>query len=42
MRALTDTTDILTLTNELKLKILLTSVSRNTDSVSEVSVKCHT
>jgi len=42
MHEITDTTDILTLTNELKLKNLLPSVSRSTDSVSKVSVKCHT
>ncbi len=35
----TDTTDILTLTHEVKLKILLTSVS--TWSKAEWSVKCH-
>ena len=38
------TTDILTLTKELKLETLLTSVSKTTDSVSKVSyvvsVKC--
>ena len=37
----TDITDILTLTHGLRLKKSLTSVSRGTDSVSKVSVKCH-
>ncbi len=38
----TDSTDIPTLTHELKLIISPTSVGRGTDSVGEVSVKCRT